>query len=234
MGARIGVVGLGRIGSYHARNLLTLNGVDALVVTDVDARRTSDVASELDVESAADPDALLASGIDGVLIAASSSSHADLIEAAVRRDIPTFCEKPVADSIESSVRVLATAEQTSVPVQIGFQRRFDPSFVAAYDAVRSGELGWIHTLRSTTLDPAPPPISYIEHSGGIFRDCSIHDFATTSHATNFLTPSFWVVIACMRACQVAAMRSCSFTMSMPVTSSVTGCSTCTRVFISMK
>ncbi|MBP1049517.1 Gfo/Idh/MocA family oxidoreductase [Rhodococcus qingshengii] len=176
MGARIGVVGLGRIGSYHARNLLTLNGVDALVVTDVDARRTSDVASELDVESAADPDALLASGIDGVLIAASSSSHADLIEAAVRRDIPTFCEKPVADSIESSVRVLATAEQTSVPVQIGFQRRFDPSFVAAYDAVRSGELGWIHTLRSTTLDPAPPPISYIEHSGGIFRDCSIHDF----------------------------------------------------------
>ncbi len=101
MGARIGVIGLGRIGSYHARNLLTTDGVDALVVTDVDARRTSDVASELDVESAADPDALLASGIDGVLIAASSSSHADLIEAAVRRDIPTFCEKPVADSIES-------------------------------------------------------------------------------------------------------------------------------------
>ncbi len=156
MGARIGVVGLGRIGSYHARNLLTLNGVDALVVTDVDARRTSDVASELDVESAADPDALLASGIDGVLIAAPSSSHAELIEAAVRLDIPTFCEKPVADSIESSVRVLATAEQTSVPVQIGFQRRFDPSFVAAYDAVRSGELGWIHTLRSTTLDPRSP------------------------------------------------------------------------------
>ncbi len=176
MGARIGVVGLGRIGSYHARNLLTLNGVDSLVVTDVDARRTADVATELDVQSATDPAALLASGIDGVLIAASSSSHADLIEAAVRRDIPTFCEKPVADSIESSVRVLATAEQTSVPVQIGFQRRFDPSFVAAYDAVRSGELGWIHTLRSTTLDPAPPPISYIEHSGGIFRDCSIHDF----------------------------------------------------------
>ncbi|MDJ0407834.1 Gfo/Idh/MocA family oxidoreductase, partial [Rhodococcus erythropolis] len=62
MGARIGVIGLGRIGSYHARNLLTTDGVDALVVTDVDARRTSDVASELDVESAADPDALLASG----------------------------------------------------------------------------------------------------------------------------------------------------------------------------
>ncbi|MDI9899578.1 Gfo/Idh/MocA family oxidoreductase [Rhodococcus sp. IEGM 1409] len=176
MGARIGVIGLGRIGSYHARNLLAMDGVDSLVVTDADARRTSDVATELDVEFAADPDALFASGVDGVLIAASSSSHADLIEAAVRRGIPTFCEKPVADSIESSVRVLEAVEQTSVPVQIGFQRRFDPSFVAAHDAVRSGELGWIHTLRSTTLDPAPPPISYIEHSGGIFRDCSIHDF----------------------------------------------------------
>ncbi len=76
MGARIGVIGLGRIGSYHARNLLTMDGVDSLVVTDADAPRTSDVATELDVESAADPESLFASGVDGVLIAASSSSHA--------------------------------------------------------------------------------------------------------------------------------------------------------------
>ncbi|MEV0945949.1 Gfo/Idh/MocA family oxidoreductase [Rhodococcus sp. NPDC049939] len=176
MGARIGVIGLGRIGSYHARNLIGMDGVDDLIVSDVDPDRTSYVATEFGVAAAPNPDALLESGVDAVLIAASSSSHAELIEAAVRRGIPTFCEKPVADSIGSSLRVLRAVEQAAVPVQIGFQRRFDPSFVSAYDAVRTGRLGWLHTLRSTTLDPSPPPVSYIAQSGGILRDCSIHDF----------------------------------------------------------
>ncbi|AOW92163.1 dehydrogenase [Rhodococcus sp. WMMA185] len=176
MGARMGVIGLGRIGSYHARNLIGMDGVDALVVTDADANRIGDVTTELAVAAAPDQDALFESGVDAVLIAASSGSHAELIEAAVKRGIPTFCEKPVAESIESSLRVLRAVEQTTVPVQIGFQRRFDPAFVAAYDAVRAGDVGWLHTLRSTTLDPAPPPVSYIAQSGGIFRDCAIHDF----------------------------------------------------------
>ena len=61
-------------------------------------------------------------------------------------------------------------------VQIGYNRRFDAGFVAAREAVRSGELGWLHTVRSTTMDPAPPPAAYIAGSGGIFRDCSVHDF----------------------------------------------------------
>ncbi|WP_072687256.1 Gfo/Idh/MocA family protein [Rhodococcus marinonascens] len=176
MGARIGVIGLGRIGSYHARNLLGMDGVDTLIVTDADPSRTSDVSTELDVPAAPNPDALFESGVDAVLIAASSGSHAELIEAAVDRGIPTFCEKPVADSIESSLRALRAVEQTAVPVQIGFQRRFDPGLISAYNAVRAGDLGWLHTLRSTTLDPAPPPVSYIARSGGIFRDCAIHDF----------------------------------------------------------
>ena len=61
-------------------------------------------------------------------------------------------------------------------MQIGYPRRFDPAFVAARDAVRAGELGRVHTVRSTTLDPAPPPAAYLAGSGGIFRDCSVHDF----------------------------------------------------------
>jgi myo-inositol 2-dehydrogenase/D-chiro-inositol 1-dehydrogenase len=65
---------------------------------------------------------------------------------------------------------------TGVPVQIGYPRRFDPGFLAARAAVVGGELGWLHTVRSTTLDPAPPPAAYIATSGGIFRDCAVHDF----------------------------------------------------------
>jgi myo-inositol 2-dehydrogenase/D-chiro-inositol 1-dehydrogenase len=64
---------------------------------------------------------------------------------------------------------------TGVPVQIGYPRRFDAGCAAAREAVAHGELGWLHTIRSTTLDPAPPPPTYIAASGGIFRDCSVHD-----------------------------------------------------------
>jgi myo-inositol 2-dehydrogenase/D-chiro-inositol 1-dehydrogenase len=78
----------------------------------------------------------------------------------------------MAEGLEAQRRVEATA----VPVQIGYQRRFDAAFAAARAAVASGELGWLHTVRSTTLDPGPPPAAYVAVSGGIFRDCSVHDF----------------------------------------------------------
>lgn len=176
MGARIGVIGLGRIGSYHARNLLTMDGVDALIVTDVDARRTSDVASELDV-------GVRCRSRRAFSVRHRRRSDRRVVEFARRPDRsrcpprhPDVLRKAGSRPIESSVRVLATAEQTSVPVQIGFQRRFDPSFVAAYDAVRSENFGWIRDSPIDHPRPRSPPISYIAHSGGIFRDCSIHDF----------------------------------------------------------
>jgi myo-inositol 2-dehydrogenase/D-chiro-inositol 1-dehydrogenase len=72
---------------------------------------------------------------------------------------------------------------SGVPVQIGYPRRFDPAYLAARNAVAAGELGWVHTVRSTTLDPAPPPRGYVAVSGGIFRDCSVHDFDTVRWLT---------------------------------------------------
>ena len=124
----------------------------------------------------ADPAALLGSGVDGVIIAAATNAHADLIRAAVAQGIPTFCEKPVAGSIAESLAVEEVVAGSDVPVQIGYPRRFDPAFVAAREAVRTGELGRVTTVRSTTLDPAPPPAAYLAVSGGVFRDCSVHDF----------------------------------------------------------
>ncbi|MFE6632257.1 Gfo/Idh/MocA family oxidoreductase [Streptomyces rochei] len=173
---RIGILGLGRIGAFHAETLHTLETVDSLVVADPYADAAKAAAERFGAEIADSPEALLAAGVDGVVVAAATDAHPALIVAAVEAGVPVFCEKPVARTMTEGVEVLKAVAGRDVPVQIGFNRRFDAGFVAAREAVRAGELGKLHTVRSTTLDPAPPPAAYITASGGIFRDCSVHDF----------------------------------------------------------
>jgi myo-inositol 2-dehydrogenase / D-chiro-inositol 1-dehydrogenase len=173
---RLGLIGLGRIGAFHARTLIDLPVVDSLVVTDAVPTLTAEVADRLGAEAADSPQALLAAGVEGVVVAAATDAHPTLILAAVEAGLPVFCEKPVAKTMAEGLEVQRRVEQAGVPVQIGYQRRFDAAFTAARAAVASGELGWLHTVRSTTLDPSPPPAAYVAVSGGIFRDCSVHDF----------------------------------------------------------
>ena len=176
MGSTIGVIGLGRIGAFHADTLAQLPGVDGLVVTDERPDVTASVAAKFGARAVENAAAVFAAGVDGVVIAAATPAHAPLILAAVDAGIPVFCEKPVAFTADESYQVVERLKTSTVPVQIGYNRRFDPAFAAARAAVASGELGWLHTVRSTTLDPAPPPADYVAASGGIFRDCSVHDF----------------------------------------------------------
>jgi myo-inositol 2-dehydrogenase/D-chiro-inositol 1-dehydrogenase len=125
---------------------------------------------------AGSPEAVLASGVDGVVIAAPTPLHAELIELCVAAALPTFCEKPLAHDSREAVRLARRVADAGVPVQIGYPRRFDPAFAAVRAAVADGDLGAVRTVRSTTLDPAPPPRAYLAASGGIFRDCAVHDF----------------------------------------------------------
>ncbi|MEV7994812.1 Gfo/Idh/MocA family oxidoreductase [Streptomyces sp. NPDC086077] len=173
---RIGILGLGRIGAFHAETLSGLDAVDSLVVADPFAEAAKSAAERFGAEVADSPEAVLAAGIDGVVIAAATDAHPGLVLAAVDAGVPVFCEKPVARTMAEGVAVLRAVESRDVPVQIGYNRRFDAGFAAARDAVLAGELGKLHTVRSTTLDPAPPPAAYVAASGGIFRDCSVHDF----------------------------------------------------------
>jgi len=173
---RIGILGLGRIGAFHAETLSGLGAVESLVVSDPFADAAKAAAGRFGAEVADSPEALLAAGVDGVVVAAATDAHPALIVACAEAGVPVFCEKPVARTMAEGVEVLKAVGGRDVPVQIGFNRRFDAGFVAARAAVRSGELGTLHTVRSTTLDPAPPPAAYIAASGGIFRDCSVHDF----------------------------------------------------------
>jgi len=173
---RIGLIGLGRIGAFHAETLSALSAVTSLVVTDAVPAAIRSVAERYGVEAAETPAKLLASGVDGVVVAAATDAHPELIVAAVDAGVPVFCEKPVARTMAEGIAVARRIAGTTVPVQIGYPRRFDAGFAEVRRAVAAGELGWVHTVRSTTLDPAPPPAAYLAVSGGIFRDCSIHDF----------------------------------------------------------
>ncbi|MFE9621675.1 Gfo/Idh/MocA family oxidoreductase [Streptomyces sp. NPDC006527] len=173
---RIGILGLGRIGAFHAETLSGLDAVESLVVADPFAEAAKSAAERFGAEVADSPEAVLAAGVDGVVVAAATDAHPGLILAAVKAGVPVFCEKPVARTMSEGVEVLEAVQGRNVPIQIGYNRRFDAGFVAARAAVQAGELGKLHTVRSTTLDPAPPPAAYIAASGGIFRDCSVHDF----------------------------------------------------------
>jgi myo-inositol 2-dehydrogenase/D-chiro-inositol 1-dehydrogenase len=171
---RIGLAGTGRIGAFHADTLNRLDAVDSVVIADIDTARAEATAGKLGVEFVPGIDALFTSGLDGVVIAAATGAHQELIGRGVASGLPVFCEKPVAPDIPGTVAVLDTIGESSV--QIGFQRRFDAGYASARSDLASGKLGWLHTIRANTFDPAPPPAEYIKTSGGFFRDCSVHDF----------------------------------------------------------
>jgi myo-inositol 2-dehydrogenase / D-chiro-inositol 1-dehydrogenase len=172
---RVGLVGAGRIGALHAGTLTDHPQVAGLVVADVDHGRARQVADKVGAE-VAPVDELFDGHADAVVIAAPTSAHAELVHRAIDAGIPVFCEKPLASGVAGTRQVVAHASASGGSLQVGFQRRFDAGYRAARAAVRDGQLGWIHSVYATTFDREPPPADYIGTSGGIFRDCFIHDF----------------------------------------------------------
>jgi myo-inositol 2-dehydrogenase/D-chiro-inositol 1-dehydrogenase len=173
---RIGLAGVGRIGAFHAETLRDLDVIDEVVVADAIPEAAQAVADKLGVGYAPDVEALLGSGIDGFVIATATPGHAALLRRGVELGIPTFCEKPVAATLAETIELTRLAAASETPVHVGFQRRFDTGYRNAKAAIDSGELGFVHTIRAATHDQAPPHADYIPTSGGIFRDCNVHDF----------------------------------------------------------
>ncbi|UQX03742.1 Gfo/Idh/MocA family oxidoreductase [Streptomyces sp. RerS4] len=173
---RIGLIGTGRIGSFHAAALARLPDAGSLLLADADPARAARLADRLGATAAPTVDQVFTWGVDAVVIATATEGHADLVVRAVRGGLPVFCEKPVAPDLARTLAVLREVASVGGTLQLGFMRRFDAGYTTARELVRSGALGRLHTVRTTTADPAPPPAAYLATSGGLYRDCLVHDF----------------------------------------------------------
>ena len=172
----VGLLGAGRIGAVHANAINAHPNSQLIAVSDVVLDNAKKLAAQYHCE-ARDTDAIINDpAINAILIATSTDTHADLIEAATAAGKAIFCEKPVDLSLARARACLAATADSASRIMLGFNRRFDPSFAALQHAVQAGEIGTPELLSITSFDPAPPPIEYVKVSGGLFRDMMIHDF----------------------------------------------------------
>lgn len=173
---KVGLLGAGRIGNVHAEAIVAHRDSQLVAVSDVFAENAEKLAAHYGAQVASS-DAIIADpDIDAVLIATSTDTHSDFIEAATEAGKAVLCEKPVDLDLERARQCKAAADKTGKPVMVGFNRRFDPNFQALKSAADAGEIGKAELLSIASFDPAPPPVEYIKVSGGLFRDMMIHDF----------------------------------------------------------
>lgn len=172
----VALLGAGRIGQVHARSIQANRDCKLVAVADVIGEAAQTLASQYGVEARPPGNIFADPTIDAVLIATSTDTHAGLIERATAAGKAVLCEKPVDLALDRALQCEVEVARTRKPVMIGFNRRFDPNFAALKKAVDAGEIGRAELLSITSFDPAPPPISYVRTSGGMFRDMTIHDF----------------------------------------------------------
>ena len=170
------LLGAGRIGQVHAKNVASSPRARLHAVVDVNADAARKLAAQYGAKTYATADEALADGdVHAVMICTSTDTHTLMIEKSVAKKLPTFCEKPVDLDMKKVVACLDAVKKSGAPLLMGFNRRFDPSFKNVRDRVRAGELGNLEVVRITSRDPSPPPPAYVKVSGGLFRDMMIHD-----------------------------------------------------------
>jgi myo-inositol 2-dehydrogenase/D-chiro-inositol 1-dehydrogenase len=167
--------GAGRIGAIHAANIAAHPAARLSIIVDTDQAAAERLASRYGAAVGNRAETLADPGIDAVVIASSTDTHADLVEAAARAGKAIFCEKPLDLDRRRAEACLAVARECGVPLMVGFNRRFDPNFARLEREIRDGRIGKLETLAITSRDPAPPPLDFVRRSGGLFRDMMIHD-----------------------------------------------------------
>ncbi len=175
----LGVIGVGRIGKLHAENVARrVPGTRLVAIADVNEAAAKEQAARLGVtDSSGDYKAMLKrDDVDGVVICSSTDTHTTVIMDAAAAGKHIFCEKPIDLNLSKIDAALNAVDKAGVKFFVGFNRRFDANFRRVWQAVVNGEIGTPHRLHIISRDPAPPPISYIKVSGGMFLDMTIHDF----------------------------------------------------------
>ena len=168
--------GAGRIGAIHAENIARHPAARLGAIVDVDPTAAEQLARRYGSEVGTQVSVLADRSIHAVVIASSTNTHADLVEAAARTGKAVFCEKPRDLDRRRAEACLAVVGECGVPLMVGFNRRFDPHFARLERQLRDGRIGRVELLSITSRDPSPPPLAYVRVSGGLFRDMMIHDF----------------------------------------------------------
>ncbi len=196
---RICQFGAGRIGAIHAANVAAHPDADLAYVVDVNASAASALADRYAAQVTDVATVLADDTVDAVIVASSTDTHADLIEAAARAGKAVFCEKPIDLDMERIESCLETVRGCGVPLALGFNRRFDPNFRAIRAGIDEGRVGVVESVLITSRDPAPPPAEYARHSGGLFRDMTIHDFDMARWMLGEEPVSVYAVGSCLAA-----------------------------------
>jgi myo-inositol 2-dehydrogenase / D-chiro-inositol 1-dehydrogenase len=168
--------GAGRIGQIHASNIAAQKDVRLRYIVDVNTAAAQKLAARYGAKVVSEKEAFADPEVGAVLIASSTDTHARLAIAAARAGKAIFCEKPIDLSLKKVDDCLAEVKKAGVPMFVGFNRRFDPSFAALKRRLDAGEIGAVEQVVISSRDPAPPPLAYLKVSGGMFRDMTIHDF----------------------------------------------------------
>lgn len=173
---RLGLVGAGRMGRTHLRALAGLDDIVVVAGSDpVDAGRAA-LADAGIVAHAGLADMLAAGELDGVLIAAPTDIHPEVVAEVAAAGLPILCEKPGGYTLDDLERTAATLEATPVPLQYAFWRRFTPSLVELKARFDAGEFGALHLVSCQQWDGGPPAAAFRARSGGILRDMAVHEF----------------------------------------------------------
>ena len=176
MTLRIGLLGAGRIGKVHAKAVTANPKAKLVAVADAMAPAAQAIADQYGCDVRTIAQILAASDIDAVVICTPTDTHADLIEQFTNAGKAVFCEKPIDLSLDRVKACLKVVRANKGTLMVGFNRRFDPHFMAVRAEIDKGSIGAVEMVTITSRDPGAPPLDYIARSGGIFRDMTIHDF----------------------------------------------------------
>ena len=168
--------GVGRIGVIHARNVAAHPRARLKYLVSPHADNVEETLSATGATLAEADAALADPAVDAVIVASPTDTHCDLIERSVTAGKAVLCEKPIDLDMARVDACLKVVARHGVPVMLGFNRRFDPSFLALKARLDAGAIGRVELVQITSRDPAPPPAAFIRSSGGLFRDMTIHDF----------------------------------------------------------
>jgi len=173
---KLALFGAGRIGKIHGRNVLLNPEAELVALYDPYQPNADDLSDALGCGQMTPEEIFADPTIDGVLVCSATDTHADLIEQAVASGKHVFCEKPIDLSLPRVQQVVAKVKSSKIISMLAFNRRFDPNFALLQQRIVAGEIGEVEMVSVISKDPSPPPVEYINVSGGLFRDMTIHDF----------------------------------------------------------